>query len=100
MYASKSGLYANSVASAALLILLIADNSAAQAPSLSFTTFPGVSGLSAINGLAAGSDGALWFTGSGPAKNEVGRITTAGVVTEYPTSNAPGVIVAGPDGAL
>jgi streptogramin lyase len=60
--------------------------------------------------IAAGPDGALWFTGV-PA--EVGRITTSGVVTEFPvpalapprpdsTVPPPTVngIVAGPDGAL
>src|SRR5437764_110986 len=56
-------------------------------------------------GIAAGSDGSLWFTES-PGGLEpvatIGRITTAGVVTEFPvagTQSANG-IVAGPDGAL
>ena len=31
--------------------------------------------------IAAGPDGALWFTESG--SNKIGRITTAGVITEY-----------------
>src|SRR2546429_638765 len=50
---------------------------------------------------SAGPDGALWFTES--LGNKIGRITTAGAVTEYPipTSNSgPYGIVAGPDGAL
>jgi virginiamycin B lyase len=51
-------------------------------------------------GIAAGPDGALWFTES---INKIGRITTAGVITEYPMptagSSAYG-IAAGPDGAL
>ena len=40
------------------------------------------------------------YRGSG---NKIGRITTAGVVTEYPVPTAgsyPGSITAGPDGAL
>jgi uncharacterized protein (TIGR03437 family) len=53
-------------------------------------------------GIAAGPDGALWFTE--PSGNRVGRITTGGGITEYPvpTSNGfdPVWIAAGPDGAL
>lgn len=58
-------------------------------------------------GIAAGPDGALWFTES--TGNKIGRITTAGAVTEYliPTtttlvdrSSHPQCIVAGPDGAM
>jgi hypothetical protein len=50
----------------------------------------------------AGPDGALWFTESNA--NKMGRITTAGVITEFPLStggsgNVVG-ITAGPDGAI
>ena len=52
-------------------------------------------------GITAGADGALWFTeGEG---NNIGRITTAGVVAEFaiPTvGSGPWYITAGPDGAL
>lgn len=55
-------------------------------------------------GIAAGSDGALWFTVSPPCigcPGDVGRITTAGAVTLYPVPGAdPISITAGPDGAL
>jgi virginiamycin B lyase len=50
--------------------------------------------------IAAGSDGALWFT---YGTNAIGRITTKGVVTNYyadPSISQPGDIAAGPDGAL
>ena len=63
--------------------------------------------------ITAGPDGALWFTG---IPGEIGRITTAGVVTEFalpavppPAGSSPGTastpamptaIAAGPDGAL
>jgi streptogramin lyase len=66
-----------------------------------------------LTGITAGPDGALWFTG---IPGEVGRITTAGVVTEFPvpevpppagspagtpsTPATPTGITAGPDGAL
>lgn len=51
--------------------------------------------------ITPGPDGALWFTEN--ESNNIGRITTAGVFTEYPSStpgnNVDG-ITAGPDGAL
>jgi streptogramin lyase len=51
--------------------------------------------------IAAGVDGALWFTER--AANRIGRITTSGEVTEFtiPTaSSSPEAIAAGPDGAM
>jgi virginiamycin B lyase len=55
--------------------------------------------FSGLSGIAAGPDGAMWFSGNG----HIGRITTAGVITTYqvPTSNdASYSITAGPDGAM
>jgi len=51
-------------------------------------------------GIAAGPDGALWFTGL--ATTTIGRITTSGAITEYavPSGGNPQWIVQGPDGAL
>jgi len=51
-------------------------------------------------GIAAGSDGALWFTDYG--NNSIGRVTTAGAVTNYAGTGIdyPTDIAAGPDGAL
>jgi virginiamycin B lyase len=56
-------------------------------------------------GIAAGPDGALWFTEK--LGNAIGRITTAGVVTnEYPIPEVNGIyagprgITRGPDGAM
>ena len=51
------------------------------------------------SGITAGPDGALWFTNAG---NSIGRITTAGVVTNYTGTGIsnPSGITAGPDGAL
>ncbi len=51
-------------------------------------------------GLTNGPDGALWFTG---VPGEVGRMTTAGSVTEFPVpdqGHTAATIVAGPDGNL
>ena len=52
-------------------------------------------------GIAAGPDGALWFTEQ--RGNKIGRITTAGSFSEFATPNinsSPNGIAAGPDGAL
>lgn len=50
--------------------------------------------------IAPGADGNLWFTEQ--SSNDIGRITTAGVVTEFPISSnaAPWGIVEGPDGNM
>src|SRR5579859_518026 len=51
--------------------------------------------------IAAGPDGAMWFTESN--SNKIGRITTKGKITEYPIPTAaatPQGITAGPDGSL
>ncbi len=49
--------------------------------------------------IAAGPDGALWFTEDGA--NQIGRITTDGVVTEFSIPGSPSTgIAAGPDGAV
>src|ERR1700730_6073061 len=51
--------------------------------------------------IAAGPDGALWFTETFASR--IGRITTSGVVSEFPlptSGSGPADIAAGPDGAL
>jgi streptogramin lyase len=54
-------------------------------------------------GIAAGSDGALWFTESA-SPGRIGRITTDGDVTEYSDGltpdRAPWMIAPGPDGNM
>ena len=50
-------------------------------------------------GIAAGPDGAMWFTEF--TANKIGRMTAGGVLSEYPvTGRVPEVITTGPDGAL
>jgi sugar lactone lactonase YvrE len=54
-----------------------------------------------LSGITVGHDGALWFTEFGA--NQIGRVTIAGVFTEYQllTANSgPSAIASGPDGAL
>jgi virginiamycin B lyase len=54
-------------------------------------------GNSEPNSIATGADGALWFTEWNTGK--IGRITTAGVINEFPipTPSAPAYIAAGPE---
>ncbi len=67
------------------------------------TTFDvGITPASEPWGLTIGSDKNLWFTENVPG-GRIGRITTAGVVTEFPVStpaNTPFGITSGPDGNL
>lgn len=52
-------------------------------------------------GIAAGPDGAVWFTEIGAGR--IGRITMAGDITEHPLPDPaarPHAVTAGPDGAL
>lgn len=54
-----------------------------------------------LDWIAPGPDGALWFTEN--TANKIGRITTAGAITEYPMPSANAgayAIVTGPDLAL
>jgi len=50
--------------------------------------------------IAAGPDGALWFTEFNNGK--IGRLTTSGAITEYPVPSGGSTwgITAGPDAAL
>lgn len=73
------------------------------------TTYPLPTPADWILDLTPGPDGALWFTAhfvhpdrDTPDLYEIGRITTAGVITEYvmPVYNYPYAITTGPDGAL
>src|ERR1700680_4336196 len=69
----------------------------AAGPGVSAYSDPSISGP---QGITAGSDGAVWFTNQN--NNSIGRITTAGTVTNYTAStiSSPADITAGPDGAL
>ena len=66
------------------------------------TEFPPQLSLSPVAGIAAGSDGHMWFTDA--LANRIGRISTAGIITEFSISTGqsswPTSIAAGPDGNL
>jgi virginiamycin B lyase len=73
----------------------------ASAVAQTVTEFPIPTANSVPKSIAAGPDGALWFTEF--SGNKIGRITTGGVITEFSLPKAgstPYVITAGPDGAL
>jgi streptogramin lyase len=85
---------------AALLLFSLPAISAAQQMAIGEYAVP--TAISAPTEIAVGPDGALWFTEYNAAK--IGRITTAGQITEYPlrysSSPEPFGITVGPDGAL
>ncbi len=73
---------------------------------VTFTEYPITTSNSLPLGITAGHDGNLWFTEYDT--NQIGRITTAGLVTEFPLPTSCGStsgcepfgITAGPDGNL
>src|SRR5438093_534991 len=48
---------------------------------------PGRGGVFFLGSIAAGPDGALWFTES--LAGQIGRITANGAITEYPAAGTP-----------
>jgi streptogramin lyase len=94
-----------------LVAAMLALGGRATATAQMVTEYPLPTAGSEPFGIAAGPDGALWFTEYATAANtgnttggsKVGRITTAGVISEYPLANplsTPQGIAPGPDGAL
>ncbi len=83
-------------------LILIAPAAIPVALAQTFTEYNVPTAMSWPTGIAVGSDGALWFTEQ--LSQKIGRITTSGVVTEYPLPSSGGGspfgIAAGPDGAL
>ena len=80
-----------------VLVLLIAGGLAGQ----TITEYMPSPPLLLPGSIVAGPDGALWFTQDFPEAG-IGRITTAGVFTEFHSSGVGNTldIVKGPDGAL
>jgi|GEM_PF-5896638 len=51
-----------------------------------------------VYALTAGPDGNVWFTGNDG--NKIGKITSSGIITEFPIAGGPNGITACPDGNL
>jgi streptogramin lyase len=83
---------------ALLLSALVFAGLEPRAVGQTITEFPVPMAGSILNAIATGPDGALWFGDSGSGK--IGRITTAGVISEFPINVFPESITAGPDGNL
>jgi virginiamycin B lyase len=83
------------------LLLALAAVAAAQ---VTFTEFPLPAGSGSPQGIAAGPDGAVWFTEFDFTRsiNKIGRIAQNGALSEFPRAagSGPQGITAGPDGAL
>jgi len=82
------------------------ENAANQIGSMStagvpLAEYPVTTASANLSAITTGPDGNLWFL-ENTSFGAVGKITTAGVVTEYPAQiqNFQNGIVAGPDGAL
>ncbi len=89
------------VAAAAISALLAVALIAAQARAATITEYPIPTANHNPQDIAAGADGALWFTET--LGQRIGRINSSGAVIEYPlpTANTASlVIAAGSDGAL
>ncbi|MGA2588422.1 MAG: hypothetical protein ABSH32_00770 [Bryobacteraceae bacterium] len=74
-----------------------ANNICRLSPSGTSTEYPVPTANYRPSEITSGPDGALWFTG---AYGGIGRITTDGVITQYPLPTNLGGIITGPDGAL
>jgi virginiamycin B lyase len=90
------------VMTATTLLTMIQSIGTANATTGIITHFPIKTAGGAPDGITVGPDGNLWFTEF--TANKIGRITPAGVVTEFPVTptvdSAPVGITRGPDGNL
>jgi virginiamycin B lyase len=80
------------------ILVIVGAGCATRTLAQTLTEFPLPTSNSDPWHITAGPDGALWFTEVGA--NKIGRITTAGAITEFPISGKPYDITVGPDGAL
>src|SRR2546421_383249 len=86
------------LAAGVLPVSLRAASGASGAGVVSNFTDPGIC---APFGITPGPDGAVWFTNCCSPTSSIGRITTAGAVSNFPGAyGVLGDITPGPDGAL
>jgi streptogramin lyase len=100
---SRTSIRRIAAASAVLAIgvTLVAAAPAIAAPTPQYSYYATPTENATPGHLSVGPDGNLWFTE--PDADNIGRITTAGVITEFPVPTAaslPEGITAGPDGNL
>ncbi len=99
---AAAGVIGRGTVLAAVLMAVTAGNAAAAAGTV--TEFGGLTANNQPAGIAAGPDGNVWFTEFKTATPKIGRITPAGVVTEFSagitTASNPRDIVTGSDGDL
>jgi streptogramin lyase len=84
-----------------VLVTILALASIGGASAETIIEFGGLTADSGPFEITTGSDGALWFVEL--SSNRIGRITTNGIITEFPIPTAdsyPYSITAGPDGHL
>ncbi len=89
------------VAVLGVILLNAGSKAAAASPGEAQQFSAGMSSAAGPLGIASGPDGNVWFAELND--NKIGRITPAGVITEYPTptqDSGPNYIAAGPDGAM
>src|SRR5215468_9554970 len=73
----------------------VINSRAAVNPDFTIVRYPLPMPGSQPSSITAGPDGNVWFT----EQNAIGRITTAGAITEFAVSGASNIVV-GPDGNL
>src|SRR2546422_9013068 len=67
----------------ALMLVLVVPHAFA----VTITEYPTPTANSNPVGITAGPDGNLWFTEDSSNANNIGKVTTSGVFTEYPIPN-------------
>jgi streptogramin lyase len=90
--------HSRSIRNAGLSLALLAFGFATAASAQTITEFPIPTAGTDPLGITVGTDGNLWFTEFFVGK--IGRITTAGVITEFAAAGNPQFIVTGSDGNL
>jgi virginiamycin B lyase len=71
-------------------VLAAAAISGADPPTGTVTSYPLTPSASSPSGLTAGPDGNLWLVQPATRIDEIAKVTTAGVVTEYPITDDDG----------
>ncbi|MEY2442478.1 MAG: virginiamycin lyase [bacterium] len=103
MTTERIGLTRLAAVAGVIVVALVAAPVADASP---LVTYDLPASFSEVDEIAAGPDGALWFTQSPPEQPRkqvaLGRITTSGAITSYPLPRGvrPTSLAAGPGGAL